>query len=48
MWRRAYKDAKRFKQTRIAIIQAEIGKILAFGGADGIEKSGVLYAAGFP
>ena len=46
VWARAYKDSRLFKQTRIAITQTEIAKILAGGGVGGIEKTGVLYAAG--
>jgi hypothetical protein len=46
VWGRAYKDSRLFKQTRIAITQAEIGKILAVWVAGGIEKNGVLYEAG--
>jgi hypothetical protein len=46
VWARAYKDSRFFKQTRIAITQTEIAKILAAGVLSGIEKTGVLYAAG--
>jgi hypothetical protein len=46
VWSRAYKDCKVFKQTRIAFTQAEIGKLLAFVVAGGIEKIGVLSEVG--
>ena len=46
VWGRAYKDSRLFKQTRISITQAEIGKILAVWVAGGIEKNGGLYEAG--
>jgi hypothetical protein len=46
VWGRAYKDSRLFKQTRIAITQAAIGKILAVWVAGGIEKNGGLYEAG--
>jgi hypothetical protein len=46
VWGRAYKDSRLFKQTRIAITQTEIGKILAVWVAGGIEKNGVLCEAG--
>jgi len=46
VWARAYKDSRLFKQTRIAITQTEIAKILSGGVVGGIEKTGVLYAAG--
>jgi hypothetical protein len=46
VWSRAYKDCKVFKQTRIAITQAEIGKLLAVVVAGGIEKTGVLSEVG--
>jgi hypothetical protein len=46
VWARAYKDSRLFKQTRIAITQTEIAKVLSGGVVGGIEKTGVLYAAG--
>jgi hypothetical protein len=46
VWARAYKDSRLFKQTRIALTQAEIAKILAGVVADGIEKTSVLSEAG--
>ena len=46
VWARAYTDSRLFQQTRIAITQTEIAKILSGGGVGGIEKTGVLYAAG--
>jgi len=42
VWLRAYKDSRLFKQARIAITQAETGKILAVWVAGGIKKTGVL------
>ena len=46
VWARAYKDSRLFKQTRIALTQAEIAKILAVVVADGKEKAGAAYEAG--
>ena len=46
IWSRAFKDSKFFQQTRIAITQTEISKILAVGVAGGTEKTGDLYEAG--
>jgi hypothetical protein len=40
VWARAYKDSRVFKQTRIAITQAEISKILG-----GMGKTGALSEA---
>ena len=41
VWARAYKDCRVFKQTRIAITQAEISKLL-----DRIEKTGTVLETG--
>jgi hypothetical protein len=46
VWSRAYKDCKFFKQTRVAITQAEIGKLLAVVVAGGIAKTWVLSEVG--
>ena len=46
LWSRAYKDAKFFKQPRVAITQAEIGQLLTGGMVSGAGKHGELLTAG--
>lgn len=43
VWARAYKDCKRFEQTRLGITQAELDKLLTVGVVDELRENVALY-----